>query len=273
MQRLFLAVTGLFMALGSAHAQDSGLPLWEAGVFGGVVSTPAYPGAAERSNRALVLPVFIYRGEIFRADRGGVGARMVHTDQYELDIGFSASLPASSNDVAARRGMPDLGTLIEFGPRLKVTLAQPTPHSRLQLALPLRAVLEINSGTRGQGSAFEPEVQWQTRDAFLGWNLSASGGLVFGDSQLNQYLYGIPTPYATATRPAYDAQAGLIASRWGLSVSRRLLPDVQMSAFVRYENYANAANRASPLWIESSGTSAGVWITWILGRSEARASN
>lgn len=271
MKFLLLVCTGWLATMASAQAQPSGLPLWEAGVVGGVMSTPAYPAASDRSSRAMALPFLIYRGEILRADRSGLGARVAHTDDYEFDIGFSASLPASSNDVAVRQGMPDLGTLVEFGPRMKVTLAKPSAGSRVRLIVPLRAVLEINGGVRGQGAAFEPELELETRDIGQGWGASVSASLVFGDRQLNQYFYGVDTPYATATRPAYEAQAGLIASRLALGTSKNLGPDVRVFAFVRYENYAGAANRASPLFLQSSGTSAGVWLTWTLGRSEARA--
>jgi outer membrane protein len=108
-----------------AHAEptESNLPLWEAGVGAAAFSTPAYPGADERSNRGLVLPFLIYRGKTFRADQGGIGARLLNTDKVEFDIGFSGSLPARSDDVDARRGMPDLGTLVEFGPRVKYKFA------------------------------------------------------------------------------------------------------------------------------------------------------
>src|SRR3990167_666880 len=81
----------------TAHAQEQGLPLWELGVFAGGLSSPAYPASTERSTRALVLPTFIYRGEVFRSDRGGVGARLLRTEDTELDLGFAASLPASSD--------------------------------------------------------------------------------------------------------------------------------------------------------------------------------
>ena len=126
----------------TAQAQEQGLPLWELGVFAGGLSSPAYPASSERSTRALVLPTFIYRGEVFRSDRGGVGARLLRTEDTELDIGFAASLPASSQDIPARQGMTDLGTLIEFGPRLKGTLARPSAGSRLRYELPLRTVLD-----------------------------------------------------------------------------------------------------------------------------------
>jgi outer membrane scaffolding protein for murein synthesis (MipA/OmpV family) len=247
--------------------------LWEVGVLGMGLTTPAYPASADKNSRALVLPVFFYRGEVLRADREGVGARVVRTDDYEFDVGFAASLPASSNDVAARQGMPDLGTLVEFGPRLKATLARPTPTSKLGVELPLRAVVEINAGVRDQGIAFEPRVVYETRDIGYGWGFSTSAGLVFGDQRLNRYFYGVDSAYATATRPAYEARSGLIATRFGASVVKSVHEDVRLFAFARWDSYRNSANEASPLYLSNQGTSLGVGLVWTLGRSEQRVRN
>ncbi|CAM8651590.1 OmpV Outer membrane protein V [Comamonadaceae bacterium] len=265
----------LATALGatSAHADTAseGLPLWELGVFAGAVSTPAYPASVERSGLGLVLPVLVYRGEIFRAERGSVGARLVHTEDTEFDIGFAASLPASSNDIAARKGMPDLGTLVEFGPRLKTVLARPDSQSQVRLELPLRSVIEVQGGLRTQGFAAEPELIWETRAPGSAWRFSTSASLIFGDARLNRYFYGVPADLATAQRPAYDAQSGLIASRFSVSASRALGPDLRVFGFVRAENYAGNANTSSPLHLRSTGTSAGIGLNWTLRRSEARA--
>lgn len=266
-------------AAGTALAQDAppagpqGLPLWEIGALGALASTPAYPASSERTGRALVLPFVFYRGEVLRAERGSVGARVVRTNDFELDIGFAGSLPASSNDIALRQGMPDLGTLIEFGPRIKWTLAQPSAGSRVRLDLPLRAVLEINGGVRGQGYALEPELAYEVRDIGTGWSLSTGVSLVVGDQQLNQYLYGVPAAFATATRPAYEAQAGLISSRLNIATSKRLNADVRVFGYARYDLHEGAANRASPLFAQNQGTSVGIGVAWTLGRSEARAAN
>jgi outer membrane protein len=256
-----------------AQAQDQGLPLWELGVGAGVVSTPAYPASTERAHLALALPFFFYRGEVLRADRTSVGARLAHSSDYEFDVGFSASLPSSSSDIAVRSGMSDLGTLIEFGPRLKVALARPTPGSVVRLELPVRTVLEFNDGVHGQGVSFEPEVSVETTDFVPGWRVTASGSLVLGNRQLNNYFYGVSPAFATATRPAYDAQAGLLATRLGLIMSREQTPHLRVFGFLRYESYADSANRASPLFLRSNGTSAGVGLTWTLAYSERRAAN
>jgi len=258
-----------------AQAQESagpeaGLPLWEVGVFAGALSTPHYPASSEQNRRALALPFFVYRGDFWRSDRDGVGARLLRTDKLEFDVGFAASLPSSSEDVELRRGMPDLGTLIEFGPRLKIGLAEPGPGQRLTLELPLRAVLEFNGGARQVGTAFEPKLAYGWR---LGsdWRLGGSLSLVLGDQQLSQYFYGVPATYATASRPAYEAQAGLISTRLGLQGSKRMGPDLSLFAYARYDLHANAANRDSPLFGQDHGSSVGLGLAWTLGRSQSRA--
>lgn len=260
----------LLPALG-AQAQEAAAPLWEAGLIAGYANTPSYPAASERASRALVVPYLIYRGEILRADRDGVGARVLYTQSIEIDLGVSASLPSSANDSPARRGMADLGTLIEMGPRLKLTLARPARDSRVQLKLPLRAVLEYKDGLHAQGLSLEPELNYEKRNMADGWSLAASASVMLGDRKQNNLHYGVAAPYATAARPAYDAQAGLIASRITLSTSKHLDADLRVFGFLRLESFAGSANRDSPLYVKSSASSIGLALAWTLGRSERRA--
>lgn len=267
MRRLVPGALALAIALPAVAQQTPALPLWEVGVFGGAVSTPAYPAADDRSSRLLVLPFLLYRGEILRSDTSGIGARLLRTDQVEFDVGFAASLPAHSDNVEARRGMPDLGFLGEFGPRLKVFLANPTPTSRLRLDLPLRAVMEVRGGVRRQGTTFEPRLVYETRETGSPWSYDASVGLVFGDGRINRYFYEVAPQFATASRAAYQAHAGLMLLRVGLSASYKLNPDVRLFGFVRGESYAGAANRNSPLYRQNTGASIGAGFAWTLGRS------
>jgi outer membrane scaffolding protein for murein synthesis (MipA/OmpV family) len=272
-----LAGLAIYASIAPALAQQTGptpapdLPLWEVGLFGGAASTPAYPGADDRSTRALVLPMLIYRGKVLRADRSGVNARLLNTDRVELDLGFALSLPARSDDVAARAGMPDLKSLLEFGPRLKVLLAEPTATSRVRLELPLRVPVELDSGFRRQGLVFEPRMVFETGDTTGKWQADANLGAVFGNARLNQYFYGVEARYANAGRSAYQATGGLMMTRLGVSLSRRLSPDWRVFGFTRYDNYTHAANRDSPLFRQNSGLSVGLGFTWTAYRSAARA--
>lgn len=264
----------LLAATAPAEAQQApapapDLPLWEVGLFGGAASTPAYPGADDRSTRALALPFVIYRGKVLRADRSGVSARLINSERVEFDLGFALSLPARSDDVAAREGMPNLHSLLEFGPRLKVLLAESGPNSRVRLELPLRLPLELGNGFRRQGVVFEPRLVFETGTGT--WQADASVGAVFGNARLNAYFYEVAPQYATAARPAYRADGGLMMTRLGLALSRRLSPDWRVFGFTRYDHHAHAANRDSPLFRQRSGVSVGAGFTWTGYRSLARA--
>ena len=269
--RILLAAPLLIAGMAPAWAAEPALPLWEAGIFGGTAVTPAYPGASERSTRSLALPFLIYRGEVLRADRSGVGARLLNTDRLDFDIGFALSLPARSSDVPARRGMPDLGTLVEFGPRLKIKLAEPTPHGRLSLELPLRAVIEARGGLRRQGATFEPRLAYRLQDEGGAWHLDASLGAVVGNAAINDYFYGVAPTLATPQRPSYAAKSGLMLTRLGLGGSYLLQRDWRAFAFLRYDNYTGAANHASPLLRQNSGTSAGIGLLWTWRRASQPA--
>lgn len=268
-----LAALALLAGAGNAAAQAApeAQPLWELGVAGGAASTPAYPGSSDRTKRGLLLPMIIYRGEVFRSDQGGIGARLINSDRYEFDIGLAGSLPADSDDVAARAGMPDLGTLLEFGPRLKIKLGDPSPSGRFSIELPLRAVIEARGGLRGQGYTFEPELKYDMAGPRGLWTMGVNLSLVAGDSKINRYFYEVSPAFATAQRPAYQADAGLMLVRVGASASRKLGPDLRVFGFARYESYANAANKDSPLMRRNNGLSAGLGFSWTLKRSVERA--
>ena len=277
MHRYLVASIGLAcLAATSAHAQSSGAPdkpLWELGVAGGAVSTPSYPGAADRETRALALPLVVYRGKVFRADQGGIGARLFKSDVAEFDVGLAASLPARSNDVAARAGMPDLGGLGEFGPRLKLRLARFDAYSGLRLDLPLRAVFEVRGGLRHQGYTFEPRLVYERRSQDGKWLFDTQLSAVAGDAKINRYFYEVRPEYATATRAAYSADAGLILVRAGVFAARVINADLRVYTFLRAENYGVGANRNSPLHLRDNGVSAGVGVTWTFMRSAALASD
>lgn len=250
------------------------LPLWEAGVFAAGASQPAYPGADERTQRTLPLPYLIWRGPVLRADQGAVALRALRTPRFELNVGFGGSLGSSSDDVDARRGMSDLGTLVEAGPRLVWNLVEPGPGGQApwRFDLPLRAVLDASDGLRHRGWALAPELVHERRLGG-GWNAGLRFGPLIGDRRLADTFYGVDARDATPAREAYDARAGLVAWRLGLSLSRPLGDDLRLFAFTRLESVAGAANRASPLVRRDHGVAAGIGLAWTLARSSRAASD
>ena len=270
---VFIAAACLLPAVhASAQSTERGnLPLWEFGVGAFGLTAPAYPGADERNNRVLPVPYLLYRGEVLRADQSGIGARLFRSDRLEFDVGLAGALPSDSDDVEIRAGMPDLGALFEFGPRLKIRVADIDRNSRLRAELPLRAVIEARGGLRRQGWTFEPKLAYETRGERGLWSVEGNVSVVFGDKRINRYFYEVQPQYANAARSAYGADAGLMLTRVGLFATRQLNPDVRLFGFVRYESYAGSANRDSPLHLKDSGTSAGIGFAWTLARSSRRA--
>ena len=103
------------------------------------------------------------------------------------------------------------------------------------------------------------------------WHVDASLGAVLGNAAINDYFYGVSPAFATGQRPSYAAKSGLMLTRLGLGGSYRLQRDWRAFAFLRYDNYAGAANRASPLLRQNSGTSAGIGLMWTWQRSDSLA--
>jgi outer membrane scaffolding protein for murein synthesis (MipA/OmpV family) len=243
-------------------------PLWELGAFAVTASQPAYPGARQRVGSGIALPYFIYRGSVLRADQGLLGVRGLRTPTTEWDLGFAGSFGSSAGSGDARRGLPDIGTLVEFGPRLKWDLGTTAGNGRLGLSVPLRAVFDINNGFAYKGLSFEPALSWGRRTAG-GWGYGLSASLLVGDSRLTDTFYGVAPVYATAMRPAYEARSGLIATRLGLNLNKRLSPDWRFFAFTRADTVKGAANQHSPLVDKPTGVSVGMGLSWTWKRSEA----
>lgn len=269
------ACRGLCLLPLAASAQSDAerqLPLWEIGVGAAGIATPAYPGADDRSTRALALPFILYRGEILRADQSGIGARLFRSSRAEFDIGLAGSLPSDSEDVDARAGMPDLGTLLEFGPRLKLKLAQLDRASLVRAELPLRAVIEARGGLRHQGWTFEPRLVYERVGAGGAWTFQGQLSAVVGNERIQRYFYEVEPRFAHAARPAYAADAGLMLTRIGVFGTRRINRDLRLFGFLRLESYHGAANRDSPLHLRDTGVSGGVGFAWTWKRSSRPAS-
>ena len=268
-----MLLTLLLAAPVAAQAQAAAdLPLWEVGVVGVGVSQQAYPGSAEQVRRALALPYVIYRGKYLRADRDNIGVRVVNQERYELDVGFAGAFGSRASDTEARRGMPELGTLVEFGPRLKWNLGAAPGDGRLRADVALRGVFDLSDSLRYKGLSLEPRLVYEQRGEG-GWRYGASGGPLLGNARLADTFYGVAPAYALPDRPAYAAKAGLIAWRLGVSASREVTPDLRLFLFGRLDSVAGAANRDSPLVRKTNGGSVGVGLSYTFARSSQRAAD
>ena len=277
------AVAGAFalvLAATAVHAQETGadtagateatrpkepLPLWEIGVVAIGAYLPAYPGSDQDLARLRILPFGIYRGSVLHADGDGIGVRALRSPRFEWDVSGSGSFGSSANKVRIRAGMPSIGTLVEIGPALKVNLGDLVDAKReprlTQLEIPVRAVFDVNDGFAHRGWTFEPRL---SHTAWTGpsFALVVSAGTLFGDRSLNHLYYGVDSPYATADRPAYDAKAGLIATRLSASLRHKISPTLRLQYFAQLETVRGAANEDSPLVRSRQDAGVGVSLIW-----------
>lgn len=274
---------GLWPAL-DCHAQTSGsevapvdvaadMPaleapaLWTAGLFMVAGSHAAYPGSDHRISKALLLPFITWRGPVFRIEGASAGLRGFRSPRYEADFSVAGSFGGGGGEV--RQGMPAIGTLVEAGPSLRINLGELSEvgkRSPWQLLLPLRAVFDVNRDFAYRGLNFEPRLSY-SQPLGEDWRLSTHAALLVGNRKLNATFYGVDPAYATASRPAYGAQAGLIASRLGVALSRPIGDDFRLGLYAQAESVSGAANADSPLVRRSVDGRVGISLTWTAFRS------
>ena len=85
---------------------------------------------------------------------------------------------------------------------------------------------------------------------------------------LNDLYYGVAPIYATPGRPAYEARAGLVATRLGSSWSHMLRDNLRLGLHASVESVRGAANRDSPVVGRSADYTLALTLTWTAFRSE-----
>lgn len=266
------AAAAAALALAAPAAQAADLPLWEAGLGVAALAFPDYRGSSQSSTYLLPAPYFVYRGEIFKADRHGLRGIFFKTERLDLNLSVGASLPVDSEDNRARAGMPDLKPSVEAGPSLDIHLwRNGERRSKLDLRLPLRGAVTLESDPRYIGLQFFPHLNVDVQDpaGMSGWNLGLLAGPVFTDSRYNRYFYAVPPESATANRPAYEPGSGYAGMQFIVALSRRF-PKFWIGGFARYDTLHGAAFEASPLVTSKRYAAGGIGISWILGESSRR---
>jgi outer membrane scaffolding protein for murein synthesis (MipA/OmpV family) len=267
-------LAGTLVLLGHAPARAD-QPLWELGLGAGWLQLPHYRGSDQNHQWLLPVPYAVYRGQIFRATRDGARAVLLDSERMDVDISASLSAPTRSAGNRAREGMPDLAPTLELGPNLNINLGkgawrggalQGTPW-KLDLRLPVYAVTTLQDGARGIGfsanAIINLDVRWQ------GWNVGAQAAALYGSRRYHQYFYDVAAPFATATRPAYAAEAGFGGMRYTLGTSKRI-GNTWLGAFVRADSLSGARFVGSPLVRQRHTVSAGLALSWVLATSDER---
>jgi outer membrane scaffolding protein for murein synthesis (MipA/OmpV family) len=264
----------ILLALAALPARAQQLPVFEAGIAGGGGWLPAYPASDQNRWRGLAVPYIIYRGSVFRADDSGLRARASLADGIELSVSASGGVNASSDDVTARQGMPDLEWLGEIGPNLRFTLWRGEDEAapqRILLDTPVRAVFSTDwSSVSFRGFTFAPDIAYEHIHFLSPFaRLRVSAGVVFGTDRYADYFYQVAPEFARPGRPAYDAQPGYVGARVSVSYRLPLTERFSIVAGGRVENFSGAANADSPLFRSEWNATVVAGFAFSFWRSEA----
>ncbi len=266
-------ILGITLAAAAAPGvQAKELPLWELGLGVAGLWFPDYRGADETHGYVLPVPYVVYRGEFFKADRNGIRGMLFNTDRLDLNISLGASQPVSSDSNRARAGMPDLKPSLEIGPSLDITLWRAADQrSKLDLRLPVRAALSVESHPRSLGWIASPRLNLDMADVggVNGWNLGILAGPIYATRRQHNYFYAVSPEFATADRPAYSASGGYSGTQFLAALSKRF-PGYWIGGFARYDTLKSAAFEDSPLVRRSNSFFTGVAVAWIFGESSTR---
>lgn len=247
-------------------AQDDNTKKWEFGLGAGALTGPDYRGSDEYRNYTAPIPYVVYRGKYIRSDRDGVRGNFLRTDNYEFTLSASAVITPDSDKSTLREDMPELGSIIEFGPSFNLKLSGEKLNQGWHLHLPWRAVFAIDDEDSGYtGHVFQPQLVF--RNNWSDWSFAYRAGVSFASRDYHEHYYTVATEYATADRPAFNAAGGYSGWHNHVSLSRRfdiLDEKTRLALFLRYDNLDHTSIIDSPLVVTHSAWRGGLAFIWII---------
>lgn len=277
---LFLLGQGLIYSsslLAQVNIPEAGkpLPIIEGGVGIFHARFPHYPSAATSFALTLPYPTFIYRGDVVRADEnGGLRSRFFNTENFEVNLSIGGALPVSSEKIEAREGMPDLKTMVEFGPGFiwHITPKKKKYRFRLSLNIPIRIAYSIDfKQTDDRGIVFNPFLFGFGR-IFGRTNIFYFTSYRWANAEFHKTFFEVEPKYATDTRPTYFAKGGTVLSSVGVGFSHLFDRKYQLFTGISYDNFTLNSNRTSPLYQRNSSTTFIVGCTWWFYKSSRTVS-
>ena len=250
-------------ACGAAHADEG--PLWELGAGVGALSFPDYRGSSRQRSYVLPVPMVVYRGEVFQADRERVRGVFFRTAEYDVDVSVNGSVPVESDGGGAREGMDDLDPTLEIGPSFNWKLVQGPRHT-LTFRLPVRAVIASDfRSVHAEGVIANPSLNLDFRMDH-GWKLGLQAGVLAASRRYHAYFYDVASDEARPGRPAFQAAGGYSGAQLVASLTRRF-DRWFVGGFVKADFLGGAAFLASPLIERRDNITAGLAVTYVLARS------
>lgn len=229
------------------EAVQSAPPMMEVGLAFAGQYRNHYRGSEQTELQTLPIPYFIYRGEVIKAERGGVRADFFANKKWELNFSAAGALGADSDNNRLREGMPELDTAIELGPSLNVNLTGETFRDGWQFRLPVRAVFTVGSGVDAIGYTATPQFTFHQKPFWGGWAASYDVGAFFASDKYHDYYYSVESEYVTPERELYDAEAGFSGVFVEGTLFRRMKSGTIFAVSLQYDSLAGTVFEDSPL--------------------------
>lgn len=241
--------------------------LWEAGAGLTRLHLPLYPGTEQTRAYLIPFPFLRVQSDVYEVGDDGVKGFFLDSPSFRLNVSGDLGVPVDSSDSRLRDGMPNLDATLQLGPSLEMIFAGGRREAyEFRLELPLRAVIATDLGyARQTGWVVEPRLSYETLRPFKqGWAGSVSGGLRYASRRYHDFYYSVDPAYATATRPAYQAEAGYSGLFLDLVLNWRR-GDWFFFGFLRYQNLDGTVFENSPL-VETTGyVAVGVGFSYVIG--------
>lgn len=265
-------MTGLSLAGFSQEDISKEKPLWEFGMFNGAARFPHYRGSDEHKVYLLPLPYLIYRGEIIRANREGLKGIFWQNERIETSLSFAGSPPVDE-DNKARRGMPEIGAILEVGPGVKVFIRERNAENPLYLKAGVRAAISVDTddfgvacrGIHGNVKLIYRNYTW-LKDQNIKLGLNA--GVDFANRDFHATFYDVGSADVLPNRPAYNSKGGYSGFSISANAVKKLNDRWSLGAYYRWDNLSGTVYADSPLVKTENNHILGVALIWKIAESE-----
>ena len=270
-------ITAIPFAVAAETDDPDADPLWEMRLAAFGRYGPSYPASEDKQFNIIPLPLPIYRGKFLRLGDetdSPIRGRVFRRDKIKLDLAFDLNFPVDSDDVDAREGMPDLDLLLEAGPELELEFAsQAFFDGRWFFSVEMRPAFSFDGLDPGyEGIVLTPELTYRKKLGKRRNELKISLASNFANSKYMDYFYTVEPSFATADRPAYEADSGYLGTDLQVSWVKSLGDDFELFVASRLSFHQGAANEDSPLFTEDTTISVFAAFMWTFWESERRAS-
>jgi len=250
-------------------------PLWEMRLAAFGRYGPAYPASEDDQFDFIPLPLPIYRGKflrLFDETDNPIRGRIFRRDRIKLDFAFDLNFPSDSDDIDARKGMPDLDLLLEIGPELELEFVRPAMFDgRWFLGIQLRPAFSFDGlDPSFRGVVFSPELTYRKKLDSDKDEIKVRLTPVFASAKYMDYFYTVDPAFATQDRPAFDADSGYLGTELALSWRNILNDKFEFLMGTRLSFHQGAANENSPLFTQDTTLSVYAAFTWKFWESERR---